>query len=61
MCHVPPVATDEACPLLLEHHSSDGTAAAGRLTVATEGYGPLVQRRIVVVSVHLLAVPWALS
>jgi hypothetical protein len=48
----PTVAMDEACPLLLEHHSSDGTAAAGRLSVATEGYEPLVQRCIVVVSRH---------
>jgi hypothetical protein len=47
MC--PTVATGEAHPLLLEHHSSDGTAAADRLHVDTEGYGPLVQRHIVVV------------
>jgi hypothetical protein len=32
--------------LFLEHHSSDGTAAADRLPVATEGYGPLIQSRI---------------
>jgi hypothetical protein len=39
----------EACPLLLEQHSSDGTIAGSRLPVAIEGYGPLVQNRIVVV------------
>jgi hypothetical protein len=32
-----------------KHHSSNGTAVAAHLPVATEGYGPLVQRRIVVV------------
>jgi hypothetical protein len=30
-------------------HSSDGTPVVGRLPVATDGYGPLLQRRIVVV------------
>jgi hypothetical protein len=38
------------CPPLLGRHSSDGTATAGRLPVATESYGPLVQMPIVVVS-----------
>jgi hypothetical protein len=47
-CHT--VATGEAHPLLLGHHSSDGTAAAGYLPVATEGYRPLLHRYIVVVS-----------
>jgi hypothetical protein len=35
VCHVP--------------YSSDGTAAADQLLVATEDYGPLVQRRFIVV------------
>jgi hypothetical protein len=39
----------EARLSLLEHHHSDGTAMAGHLPVPTEGYGPLVQRLIVVV------------
>jgi hypothetical protein len=46
----PTVAMGEVRPLLLGHHSSDGTAAAGHLPVATKGYGPLLQRRIVVVN-----------
>jgi hypothetical protein len=45
----PTVATDEVCPLLLGHRNSDGTVAVGRLPIITEGYEPLVQRRIVVV------------
>jgi hypothetical protein len=45
----PTVATGEARLLLLGHHSSDGIAAAGHLPIATEDYGPLLQRRIVVV------------
>jgi hypothetical protein len=45
----PTLATDEARPLLLGHHSSDGTIAAGRLPIATEGYEPLLRRHIVVV------------
>jgi hypothetical protein len=47
MC--PTVAMGEARPLLLGHHSSDETAAVDHLPVATEGYGPFLQRRIVVV------------
>jgi hypothetical protein len=43
------VAMGKARPLLLGHRNSDGTAAAGHLPIATEGYGPLLQRRIVVV------------
>jgi hypothetical protein len=42
------VVMGKARPLLLGHHSSDGTVAASRLPFATEGYGPLLQRRIVV-------------
>jgi hypothetical protein len=34
----PTVATGEAHPLLLEHHSSDRTAAVSHLPVATEAY-----------------------
>jgi hypothetical protein len=34
---------------LLGHHSSNRTVIVGHLTVATEGYRPLVQRCIVVV------------
>jgi hypothetical protein len=45
----PIVATDEAHPLLLGQHHSDGTAAAGHLLVTTEGYRPLLQRCIVLV------------
>jgi hypothetical protein len=45
----PTVAMGEVRSLLLEHHSSDGTVAAGHLPVAIEGYGPLVHRHIVVV------------
>jgi hypothetical protein len=45
----PTVATDEARLLLLGHHNSDGIATVGRLPVTTEGYRPLLQRRIVVV------------
>jgi hypothetical protein len=45
----PTVETGEARSLLLGRHSSDGTTAMGRLPVATEGYGPLLQRCIVVV------------
>jgi hypothetical protein len=47
MC--PTVAVGEACLLLLEHHSSDGTTATGLLPVATESYRPLIQRHIVIV------------
>jgi hypothetical protein len=47
MC--PTVEMGEVCPLLLGHHSSDGTAAAGHFPVAIEGYGPFLQRRIIVV------------
>jgi hypothetical protein len=39
----------KACTSLLGHHSNDGTAGTSRLPIATEGYRPLVQRRIVVV------------
>jgi hypothetical protein len=49
----PVVATGEAHPLLLGHHSSDGTAAAGHLPVSTGGYGPLLQKCIVVVDLAL--------
>jgi hypothetical protein len=37
------------CSSLLEHHCSYGTAVAGHFPVATEGYGPLVQMRTIVV------------
>jgi hypothetical protein len=36
MC--PRVAMGETHPLLLGHHSSDGTVAAGRLPITTETY-----------------------
>jgi hypothetical protein len=39
----------EARPLLLGHHSNDGTTATCHLTVATEGCRPLLQRHIIVV------------
>jgi hypothetical protein len=56
----PIVATGEVRPLLLGHHSSDGTVAVGRLPIATEGYGPLLQRCIVVVITReLFHVGWA--
>jgi hypothetical protein len=45
----PIVATGESRPLLLGHHSTDGIVVVGHLPVATEGYGPLLQRHIVVV------------
>jgi hypothetical protein len=45
----PTVGMGKARVLLLAHHSSDGTAITGRLLVAIEGYGPLVQKRIIVV------------
>jgi hypothetical protein len=45
----PTVATGDARPLLLGHHSSNGTAVMSNLSVATEGYGPLLQSRTVVV------------
>jgi hypothetical protein len=48
----PTVETDEVRPLLLGYHISDGTAAVGRLPVATKGYGPLLQRHIVVLQNH---------
>jgi hypothetical protein len=51
----PTVAMGEVRPLLLGHHSSDGTAMVGHLPVATECYGPLLQRRIVVVFISNLA------
>jgi hypothetical protein len=47
MC--PTVVTDKAHPSLPVHHSSDRTAAVGRLPVPTEGYIPLVQRCFIVV------------
>jgi hypothetical protein len=47
--HVPTIATCKVRLLLLGHHSSDETAAASRLAIAVEGYGPLVHRRIIVV------------
>jgi hypothetical protein len=53
----PTVATGKARPSLLGHHSSDGTAAMGQFLIAIEGYGPLVQRRIVVVYVTSLGSP----
>jgi hypothetical protein len=46
MC--PIVTTGKACLSLLGHHSSNGITATGRLSIATEGYRPLVQRRIIV-------------
>jgi hypothetical protein len=46
----PTVATGEARPLVLGHHSSDRTAASDCLPVATEGYGQLLQRRIIVIN-----------
>jgi hypothetical protein len=36
------VATGEAHPSLVGHHSSDGTTTVGHLTIATEDYGPKV-------------------
>jgi hypothetical protein len=54
----PTVAMGEARPSLLGHHSGNGTAAAGRLPVATEGYEPLIQMRFVVVSVTMLKQPF---
>jgi hypothetical protein len=51
MCATCPiVAMGKLCPPLLGRHSSDGTVTAGRLPIATESYGPLVQMPIVVVS-----------
>jgi hypothetical protein len=47
----PTVAMGAAHALLLRHHSSDGIAMVGHLPIATEGYGQLLQRRIVVVPV----------
>jgi hypothetical protein len=52
----PIVATGEARLLLLGHHSSDRTAVAGRLPVATEGYRPLLQRRIVLVIPYIICI-----
>jgi hypothetical protein len=46
----PTVATGKERPLLLGHHSSNGTVVVGHLPVATEGYRPLLHRHIVVVS-----------
>jgi hypothetical protein len=43
------VATGKARPSLLGHHSSDEIVVVGYLPIATDGCGPLVQRRIVVV------------
>jgi hypothetical protein len=57
----PTVATGEARLLLLGHHSSDGIVAAGRLSIATEGYGPLLQRRIVVVKVNVSHLPFSMK
>jgi hypothetical protein len=45
----PIVVMGEACPSLLGHISSDGTAAVGHLPVAIEGYGSLVHKRTVVI------------
>jgi hypothetical protein len=39
MPRAPTVAMIEARPLLIGHHSSDGTVAIDYLSVATEGYG----------------------
>jgi hypothetical protein len=33
-------------------HSSDGTTAVDRLQIATESYGPWVQRHIIVVTYY---------
>jgi hypothetical protein len=46
----PAVATGEARPLVLEHHCIDRAAVAGHLPIATEGYGLLLQRRIILVN-----------
>jgi hypothetical protein len=43
------VAMGKAHPSLLGHHNSNGTTIMSQLPVAIEGYGPLLQRRIVVV------------
>jgi hypothetical protein len=48
----PTIAMSEMRPSLLGYHTSDGTAAVDRLPISTEGYRPLVQRGIVVVSVN---------
>jgi uncharacterized protein (DUF2126 family) len=53
----PTVATGEARPSLLGHHSSDRIATTSCLPVVIEGYGLLVQRRIVVVRVTLSKSP----
>jgi hypothetical protein len=56
----PTVATGEARPLLLEHHSSDGTTATDHFSVAIEGYRPLVQRCIVIVYHYTLFIAFTL-
>jgi hypothetical protein len=49
----PTVVTGETRPSLLCHHNSDETVAADCSPVTTEGYRPLVQRRIVVVGIAI--------
>jgi hypothetical protein len=50
----PTVAMDKARLSLLVHHSSDRTAVTVQLSIATEGYRPLVQRHIVVVNKNVV-------
>jgi hypothetical protein len=45
----PTVAMGKLRLLLLGHHNSDRTVVVGHLPIATEGYGLLLQRHIVVV------------
>jgi hypothetical protein len=44
------VVIGKARPLLLGHHSSDRTTLTSHLPIGTEGYEPLIQKRIVVVA-----------
>jgi hypothetical protein len=53
-CHVLHSSDGRSTSVAMGHHSSDRTAAVSHLPVGTEGYEPLVQRRIVAVNLYMI-------
>jgi hypothetical protein len=61
MCLMPHSSDERSASIATGHHSSDGIAVAGYLPIATEGYGPLLQRCTVVVDVSIQPHPYPMD